>query len=193
MTTSSIAAAASVHTSCGLSASTPPIAHVANLTPGWFENGSLSFELAKGLPTTIIAMIVVYIAWRQYRVAEEQKRVARAKLNLEIFERRLNIFQVTEQFLLHTLDGTSHNGNEFTALFAEASFLFESEIEAYMRLSMANCVAFMTLKSRHTGQNQIVRPENDARENELIEWLTSEYGGGCRLKFAPYLDFSEWR
>lgn len=161
--------------------------------PGWFENGSLSFELVKGLPTTLVAIFVAWVAWRQYRVASEQKRVARAKLNLDLFDRRLRIFRATEQFLMNSFPGAPKDKTDFTDLFAEASFLFESDVEAYMRLALKKRGELVTINLRATANNGMVRPEDIARDTELVQWFTGEHGGGCRLVFAPYLDFSEWR
>ena len=165
--------------------------------PGWVESGSLSFEMAKGLPaafvTLVIGWIAATIARRQLIVAAEQKRVATAKLNLDLFDRRLKIFEATEQFLMNSFPGAPQDKTDFINLFAEASFLFESEVEAYMKLALKNRVDLVTIGLRAAGNQGMVRPEDIARDTELVQWFSDEHGGGCRLVFAPYLDFSEWR
>jgi hypothetical protein len=54
--------------------------------------GTICFELMKGIPAAIVATfaagIAGIIAWRQYKVAK-------AKLNLDLFERRYKIFHNT--------------------------------------------------------------------------------------------------
>ncbi|MCD6026117.1 MAG: hypothetical protein K0R08_636 [Solimicrobium sp.] len=58
-------------------------------TLAWFAPGSLSLELAKGLPAAFVALIVggiaAGIAWRQYGAAK-------AKLKFDLFDRRCSNF-----------------------------------------------------------------------------------------------------
>lgn len=163
---------------------------------GWFENGSLTFELVKGLPTTLVAVFVAYVAWRQYQVASEQRRVARAKLNLDLFDRRLRIFRATELFLFESLPGvipSPKDGQTFIELFAEASFLFEVEVEAYMRRVMNLRADVAMIRRMNDAQSTAGKPQLIEQEAEAVRSITVEYADGCRTVFAPYLDFSEWR
>ncbi|UEP34910.1 hypothetical protein LL998_01015 [Burkholderia ambifaria] len=59
------------------------------------EAQTLCFELAKGVPAAVVALLVgvvgAFIAWRQYHVA-------RAKLNLDLFEKRYELFNMVWAF-----------------------------------------------------------------------------------------------
>lgn len=59
----------------------------------------LVLELVKGVPTVLVTLLIgviaTYIAWRQCKVAKEQRRIAHAKLNLDLFQRRYEIFELT--------------------------------------------------------------------------------------------------
>ena len=102
-------------------------------------------------------------------------------------------FRATEQFLENSLPGAPPANSEMLALFADASFLFESEVEAYMRMAMTKRGELTQINLRAAANQGIVRANDIARDNELVQWFTNESGGGCRQVFAPYLDFSEWR
>lgn len=86
-------------------------------------------ELAKITPTFIIGLIAVYIAWRQWETA-------RAKLNLDLFARRLEVFDKTwgAASSLNQKPDPVYPSVEFTNLLPEASFLFGAEVEEYMRV-----------------------------------------------------------
>jgi len=189
MTTPTAASAASaIHgVASAASRAVHGVSAVFATSSDWFESGSLSFEMAKGLPaafvTLVIGWIAATIARRQLIVAAEQKRVATAKLNLDLFDRRLKIFQATEQFLMNSFPGAPQDKTDFINMFAEASFLF----------ALKNRVDLVTIGLRAAANQGMVRPEDVARDTELVQWFSDEHGGGCRQVFAPYLDFSEWR
>ena len=88
-------------------------------TIGWFENGSISFEWAKSAPTTFAALVIGCIAGY---IAFHQWRVAKAKLNLDLFEKRYVIFEATWTELsqaMQTPEVRITNPN-FTNLFPKA-------------------------------------------------------------------------
>ena len=99
--------------------------------PGWWEKDSLSYQLAGGLPAAVVALLVAWVAYQQWRVA-------RAKLNLELFERRLKIFRETEKFLVKSLPGAPPDSTGFVDRLPESSFLFDQEIVSYMQQIMRN-------------------------------------------------------
>ena len=52
-------------------------------------------EIVRALPTLIVGVIATWIASQQAAVAKEQRRIAQAKLNLDLFHERMKIFEVT--------------------------------------------------------------------------------------------------
>ena len=161
-------------------------------TLGWFENGSISFEWAKSAPTTFAALVIGCIA---AYIAFHQWRVAKAKLNLDLFERRYAIFEATWNELsspvwAHEVPLTNPN---FTNLFPKAQFLFGPEIRDYM-LEVSNKIGELWVVQQKTkSNNHIVPPDLIDKEAELLTWISDHAMTECRARFGPYLDFKNWR
>ncbi len=96
-----------------------------------------SFELVKLAVTTLVSIVVGYVTWRissgqkaisasQRDIALEQRRVATAKLNLDLFDRRYELFMEVWGFLSHGSIGdvVEYSGPKFTNLIPKARFLF---------------------------------------------------------------------
>ena len=153
----------------------------------WFTEGSASLEILKGLPaaviTLVIGLVAAYIAWQQWRVS-------RAKLNLDLFQRRLEIFEMTWGALsrasLHMRDPESDL--KFSNRRPEAQFLFGSEIENYIAEIVHKQIALdMLLKLRERTSSQ------DREILDLTKWFEDHAREKCKRLFGAYLDFSKWR
>ncbi len=156
----------------------------------WFVPGSLSFELARGVPAAFVALVIgVIAAW----IAFQQWRVARAKLNLDLFERRLRLYRATDKYLLESLSGGPQSFLETIEGLNEAPFLFGPEVTTYLQkvLDMRN--ELRGIDTRAQGNNGMVHPEEINRHGELNRWLTDQRNGPCRAVFAQYLEFGKWR
>ena len=156
----------------------------------WFAPGSLSFEFAKGLPAAFVALVIgVIAAW----IALQQWRVARAKLNLDLFERRLHVYRATDKYLLESLSGGPQGLFDTIEGLDDASFLFGSEVIVYLRevLDMRNELHGIDIRAR--ANNGIVQLHEIGRHQKLNQWLTEQRNGPCRVVFATYLDFGKWR
>lgn len=172
----------------------------APLAPGWFESGSLSFELMKGLPaafvTFVIGLIAAYIAWRQFQVAKEQKRVAHAKLNFDLFQQRYEVFECTWSMLSSMIQERPNQVQiemDFNNARQRARFLFGAEVADYMGEISRRCTdqEFIMLVTKQRGD--VMLPEDVERYAENNTWLFDQASSGARDHFGRYLDFSEWR
>lgn len=162
-------------------------------TPGWFENGSLSFELVKGLPAAFVALVVAgiagLIAWRQVQIA-------RGKLNLDLFDQRLAIFEATWSFLSKVVNGGEldlRDGGEFTNLLPKAQFLFGLEIREYMSEASSRRGDLWVIQEEWKADRSPKEQKQIDQRRELMNWFGEQASSGCRAKFSPYLDFSQWR
>lgn len=147
-------------------------------------------ELAKGLPAAIVALLIGYIAWRQYQVA-------RAKLNLDLFERRDRIYDVVRLFLQchgQNIEDDEHIRGDFFKAIPKAFFLFGPEIGSFMILAkenakeLAQAERIVRLAPRESPQ------WTEARANEIrLDRFFDDEETNLRDRFGPYMDFTEWR
>jgi hypothetical protein len=157
----------------------------------WCRAEPLCFELAKGVPAALVALIIglvaAGIAWRQYQVA-------RAKFKLDLFEKRYDIFFKTWGHLSSMIN----NGlgptplSDFDNEGPKAAFLFGSDIEAYMKEVSSNRIKLWTVAQATTANGGVLPPKHIAEHTALLEWFFQEGSEGVKKKFAPYLDFSNW-
>lgn len=167
---------------------------------GWFETGSLSFELVKGLPAAVVALVIgvlaAYIAWQQHQVAVEQRRVAHAKLNLDLFQRRYEIFEST-WCMLSAMIQTRSDQDQVEATFnnarPRARFLFGAEVERYMHDVTMRIIEHKIIMEVVEQSGGAVQPEQSAKLTANHVFFQQEASEGAREKFGRYLDFSEWR
>jgi hypothetical protein len=150
--------------------------------------GTICFEMMKGGPAAFVALIIGLIA---AGIALNQYRVTRAKLNLDLFEKREPIFHKTWG-VLSTAQNTKsrpYGGSdpEFTNLLPQAKFLFGPEIKAYMELINANMIELWMLD-----QNAIHQVADNNKRYELSMWFSHEATVGVKEKFGKYLDFGQW-
>lgn len=156
----------------------------------WFAPGSLSFEFAKGLPAAFVALVIgVIAAW----IAFQQWRVARAKLNLDLFERRLSIYRATDKYLLESLSGGPQGFLDSIEGFDDASFLFGSEVTGYLREVLTMRHELRDIDTRAQANSGMVQPHEIGRHQQISQWLIDQRKGACRVVFAQYLDFGRWR
>ena len=88
----------------------------------------LHIEFIVALPTVIIGCIAVYIAYQQWHTNHR-------KLELDLYDRRLRLYQATTKYISVVL--TSFHPKledlfEFRSATAEADFLFGPDIRAYL-------------------------------------------------------------
>ena len=167
---------------------------------------TISSALLQGIPAGIIALIVAGvgsgIAYRQYRVA-------RAKFNLDLFDKRMECFKVTWNVLSmgpYTVE-TMHELTDFYAVRAKAAFLFGSDITEYLDdIERKICKARGNSVMMKANQQSInIAPTPEARhalgqltvglfkeEQEIIRGLISD-GDNCKAIFSRYMSFGEWR
>jgi hypothetical protein len=89
---------------------------------------TFGLQILQGLLTPVIAIVALYIAWQQYKVNER-------KFAFDQYERRLRVYQEVRAVLLLVIRDFKPEFTDlqkFRADTAEADFLFEPEIPAYL-------------------------------------------------------------
>ena len=151
--------------------------------------GSICFEWLKGIPTTLVALVVAAIA-------VEQWRVAKAKLKLDLFDKRYAIFLETWRIMSEVVTaGTKTQnyglGNPFSNFIPQARFLFGKDIETYLRTAVKNWADLKAADTMvgHIRENAL---ENTATRNSLIDWFMTQADHGLKDRFGRYLNFERW-
>jgi len=158
---------------------------------------TLCFQVAEGIPAGIVALVVgivgAVIAWRQYQTA-------RAKLKLDLFDRRYGIFMATWSHLSSVVQngpepkGDASQAFEIIKTFRnnvpQAGFLFGEDIERYLDEIHENQMEAWGLRMKYDqgdlSQQEIVR------KTELTNWFLNE-ARDAKRRFRPYLDLRSWQ
>ncbi|MCA8205537.1 hypothetical protein LGM71_31400 [Burkholderia sp. AU33545] len=158
------------------------------------ETHSIWFELVKGVPTAMVALVVGIvgglIAWRQYRVA-------RAKLNLDLFEKRYELFMVVWTFASAVVQGGvdrlhAPERREMTNLIPKIEFLFGSELAEYVRYLNAQHASLWAIQQATKANNNLIPPQHMDAHINLMKWFADEALEGVKQRFGAYLNFEEW-
>lgn len=140
--------------------------------PGWWEPGSVSFAMLSGAPAAFVALtiggIAAYIAYQQWKVA-------RAKLDLDLFEQRYALFEVLWAFVHARSDEADDAFRALSKAVPKFYFLFGPEIGNHVEALLA------------AGS-----PQDPARPMSTRPRPTASEALDLRQRFAPYLDFKEW-
>lgn len=158
-------------------------------------NGSICFELLKGIPAAIVTLVIGLIAagisWRQYRTAT-------AKLKLDLFERRFKIFHgVWVIFSGVVINGAGRRNQGFATPFnnilPETRFLFGEKIERYLNDAATKWIELQAAESQIDPMRANDQQEWIERRTELILWFEDQAQNGIRQQFGQYLNFEEWK
>lgn len=157
-------------------------------------NGTICFELIKGVPSAIVAVTVAiaggYITWQQYRVA-------RAKLNLDMFERRYAIFETVWGYLSRTLRSGpdspfTGSSADLTNIIPQTEFLFGAELASYLREIHSKATELWTIDQKTRARGDVMDPADIKRHLEVANWLNEQASFGAKARFGKFLDFSTW-
>ncbi|WP_164977696.1 hypothetical protein [Burkholderia pseudomallei] len=172
-----------------------PIWAGANMA-AMYEAQTLCFELVKGVPAAAVVALLVgvvgaFIAWRQYHVA-------RAKLNLDLFEKRYELFSMVWAFASFVVqDGPpslqAPERIELKNLNPKIEFLFGEDIAKYVREINSRAMDLWAINEATRANNDVMRPEHIEQHHDLMNWFADAAIQGVRKRFGAYLDFEKWR
>jgi hypothetical protein len=136
------------------------------------------------------AIAVLAIAGLGAWIAYQQARIAAARLDFDLFEKRYAVFEGARDFLVNALQNREFETSElirFNVTTADAVFLFDQEIVDYLDGLRERIVRLKTLNDR------IKTVKNEKMRNMFIdnaEKLTLELGQEMPMmigKFRPYM------
>jgi hypothetical protein len=125
---------------------------------------------------------VGYVTWRissgqkaiaasQRDIVLEQRKVATAKLNLDLFDRRLRAVHGRWGFLSHgaVSDVTDYSDPKFTNLIRKARFLFGDEIADFMSEASSKKTQ-MAVRNKAKAGTPWAKPDRDKQLLEIGKW-----------------------
>ena len=160
------------------------------------SQNAICLELAKGFPAALVTLTIgiagALIAVRQYYTA-------RAKLKLDLFDKRYTIFMYTWTHLSYIVErGAEIKANDserfktfknFRNNVPQAEFLFGPKIGQYLECIHTQQMALWEIVLKlDTGT---ATQEDIERETELMLWFV-DAAKTSKEKFKPYLSFEKW-
>lgn len=150
----------------------------------------VAIDVLSALLTPVIAAITVYIAYQQWQTN-------RRRLELDLYERRLQVYQAVTRFIGKVVKDLSPDVQDFSEFWrntAEADFLFESDVRDYLE-ELATHAANLWKWSNEYRDNRQVRPEGYDHSRvvegqyEETQWFAIQFGEARQL-FAKYLNLT---
>ena len=148
---------------------------------------ALALQILQALLTPIIGAVAVYIAWEQWQANK-------LKLVLDRYDRRLRVYQNVVALLLlvqRDLKPEIIELQKFRTDTAEADFLFEPEISAYLDEILKRGHLLRSANNQYRDFTQSPPPGYDhnkvvATISEQSVWFTDQFGV-AKQKFKKYL------
>jgi hypothetical protein len=173
----------------------------------------MGIEEAKLIATSVITMVAAgfgiaiqssmkKIAERQAEtarqakeIAAQSKEVATAKLNLDLFEKRMVIFEHALSVIGYAAEGKPYHFAKLGMLqnkLHEACFLFGEDIEVYLLNLRSKAILEQQLLDRIGKEGPYVDQSVRDQHKELKEWFLKE-SKEIRTPFLPYMSFDKWQ
>ena len=154
-----------------------------------------TLEVLKITPTFIIGLVAALIAWQQTQISNEQKRIAQAKLKLDLFVMRLAVYEELARLVdgaknLNDIEEAKSAIRQLLKTSHEATFLFGDDINDMIN-KVALAVAELGKGIGATVDNNGAVPvqvlPSIRTANEHLKSIDIE------TAFRPYLDLSQWK
>jgi hypothetical protein len=132
----------------------------------------------------LIALGVAYIAWQNYAINLN-------KLKLDLFDRRMRVFNALQTLLIHTIREGRIDGTKIEAYRADmwlSEFLFDKSVHQFLSEFFDKSVELMNAGDQLDGM-QADDPDRSAvikKKYDTLRWLTSR-GDKIRAAFRPFL------
>lgn len=144
-------------------------------------------EFSKAMLTPMIAVVTAYIAWQQWKLNKQ-------KLNLDLYDRRLKVYEEVRQILsiiLRDAKASYEDLLKFYRATSEADFLFGPEISEYIEKIYPHGVQLQSWNSQYRDYTQQIPEEYDHKKvcdgmNSELMWLIHQFEP-AKEKFRTYL------
>ena len=161
-------------------------AECGNQVPAWID-------VISALLTPLIAAIALCIAWQQWKTN-------RRKLDLDLYEHRLRVYQAVTLFIRRVLVDDSREPQDFADFrrnTAEADFLFGEDVRDYLEELVTHATEWRKWDSQYRARGQPMPEGYDHREvvdgkTREAEWFGDQLEKARQL-FKEYLKLTPKR
>ena len=147
--------------------------------------------LLSALLTPVVAILGVYIAYRQWRTAKDQATTASERLKLELFERRWTVYSAAQNLIKSIIQsGTLDRDQELPFLLgiSQARFLFDEDVCKYLNEELwGMAVDIQKINKTNNGLAPLA-PEKGQKRHDLMLKITDQLKTPDE-KMKPYLQF----
>lgn len=155
--------------------------------------GPVCLAIVQGIPAGFVTLTVGIVGGI---IAYRQAAVAKAKLKLDLFEKRYPIFQQTWEIMSEVvMKGTREKNyglsHPFASFMPQARFLFGKEVDAYLSDAVSKWAELHGYEGER--EDRHAAAQHAARVRELKNWFHEQASTGLKALFGPYLDFEKWR
>lgn len=155
------------------------------------RTGEEGWKFVFALLTLVVAAIAAMTGW-------QQREITQAKLNLDLFERRYDVFMVVWGYLSHVVQSgppafMAPKSVELGNLVPQAEFIFGSDISGYMRLIQSKSSELHIIDLRAKANNDVMPFDHIKAHTDLLDWFVREAQNGAKVKFGKYMNFEQWR
>ncbi len=148
----------------------------------------------------IIAVLLAYIAWENYRINHSGLHLQKDKLRLDLFERRMKVFGACQElFSFIAREGELGHDEvyKFIENTANAEFLFGKEIRAYIDEVREKSLRLISIKEQlskksRTAAEKIQSNLLSEESRELTMWFGNQFDVS-RKHFRNYLQFTIYK
>jgi hypothetical protein len=145
-------------------------------------------QIIQALGPTIVAIVVglvaAYVAYRQWRTAQD-------RLRFDLFQRRFAIFEAVMTLLAETLSNSHEHNSERVSTFMRGSkgieFLFDAEINSYLEEIRKKVNELSSTERDNEIGDPAERKKTIDAAQKCRNYLEKQYEGAAALKFGKYL------
>lgn len=140
----------------------------------------------RALLAPVIAGVVAYIAYQQHKTNRD-------KLRLDLYDRRLKVFEGLMVLLWVIFRKGTCNDQErdqFQRATVEGSFLFDKDIANYLDTIQKKTLELGTIRAVLNLPSGEKRDQTVEKERQLFDWFTNQFEVS-KEKFARYLSFRQ--
>lgn len=142
-----------------------------------------------------IALLLAYLALENYWINKRGLKIQNDKLRLDLFERRLSVFEACQKLFLAVVTTGQLTREEiyiFTQGSSNSEFLFGKEIKSYIDDIRTKSFRLIQINERLSNERARVAEERNLLADEALEletWFTEQFSHPTIL-FRKYLHFT---